>query len=159
MSNLIVVGFDHLDDARHAMQALRQIEHEGLVHFEDTALIERTADGKTHVRNEASSATETGAVVGGLLGALLVLIAPPLGVVIGAAAGAAIGSLLGTGVDRDFVDDVKQSLSPGRSALFLVVQDGAPDAIFAALRPFSGEVLQSTLSPEAEDELRRSLEG
>src|SRR5262245_207600 len=159
MNNLIVVAFDHIDDARQAMKALRQIEHEGLVRFEDTALIERTADGKAHVRNEVSSATEPGAGVGGLLGALLILFVPPLGVVVGAAAGAAVGALLGTGVDRGFVDDVKESLSPGRSALFLVVKEGSADAIFAELRPFSGEVLQSTLSTEAEDELRRSLEG
>jgi uncharacterized membrane protein len=158
MGNLIVVGFDHVDDARRAMRALRAFEHEGQVRFEDTALIERTADGKTHVRNEVSGATETGAVVGGVLGALLVFIAPPLGLVFGAAAGAAVGAMLGTGVDPAFVDDVKESLSPGRSALFLVIKEGSDDAIMAALRPYSGEVLQSTLPTDAEDELRRSLD-
>ena len=71
MSQLIVVGFDHLEDARAAMRRLRELEAEGRIKFEDTAIVERTEDGKAHVRNEASGTTETGAVVGAVLGGLL----------------------------------------------------------------------------------------
>jgi uncharacterized membrane protein len=93
MSELIVVGFDQLEDARTAMSALRAVERMGGVGFEDTALVERTADGKVHTRNELSGATETGAVVGGAIGAMLTFVFPLAGVVVGAAVGGAIGSL------------------------------------------------------------------
>jgi uncharacterized membrane protein len=77
--------------------------------------------------------------------------------VLGAAAGALVGSLLKTGVESTFVDDVKKQLSPGRSALFLVVREAHTDALVAALRPFKGEVIQTTLSSDAEEELREAL--
>ena len=39
MNQLIVVAFDHFDDARNALNQLRSIERAGRVRFEDTALV------------------------------------------------------------------------------------------------------------------------
>src|SRR5665811_1345429 len=50
---------------------LRSLEHEGKAHFEDTAVVTRDADGNAHVKNEASSATETGAAIGGMVGLMV----------------------------------------------------------------------------------------
>lgn len=157
MSDLIVVTLDHLDDAREAMSKLRELEREGRIQFEDTAIVERDPDGNVHVKNELTGATEKGAAIGGLVGALLTFFFPVVGFVLGAAAGALVGSMLKTGVESAFVDDVKKQLSPGRSALFLVVREAYTDALVAALRPFKGEVIQTTLSSEAEEELREAL--
>ena len=63
MNQLIVIAFDHLDDARTAMKRLRDLEGEARIRFEDTAIVERDADGKAHVRNEVTGTTETAAVV------------------------------------------------------------------------------------------------
>ncbi|HEV8698216.1 MAG TPA: hypothetical protein VGQ89_11030, partial [Candidatus Limnocylindrales bacterium] len=60
MSDLIVVAFDQFDDSRAAMRRLRDLEREGQVQFEDTALVERTSEGEVHVKNELTGATETG---------------------------------------------------------------------------------------------------
>jgi uncharacterized membrane protein len=157
MSDLIVVAFENLEDARSALRQLRDLEGNSQVEFEDTALVERTADGSVHVKNELTGATETGAAIGAVAGAVLSFVFPVVGLAIGALGGAAVGSLLKTGVESSFVDEVKDKLSPGRSALFLVVRRGSADAIVAALEPFKGEVIQTTLSPDAEDELRRVL--
>ena len=157
MSDLIVVTLDHLDDAREAMSKLRELEREGRIQFEDTAIVERAPDGNVHVKNELTGATEKGAAIGGLVGALLTFFFPVVGFVVGAAAGALVGSMLKTGVESSFVDDVKKQLSPGRSALFLVVRETYTDALVAALRPYKGEVIQTTLSSEAEEELREAL--
>ena len=54
-------------------------------------------------------------------------------------------------------DEVKTTLRPGRSALFLVVRQSDADATIAALRPFSGDVIQTTLDTETEEALRRAL--
>jgi uncharacterized membrane protein len=148
MNELIVVAFDHLDDARKAMKALRGLEGEGHIRFEDTALIERDPDGTAHVRNEVSSTTETAVVIGAFIGGLLGFMFPLAGIAIGAAAGAAIGASLERGVPGDFVDDLKKTLEPGRSALFLVVKDADSDALLAALRQFGGDIIQTTLSTE-----------
>jgi uncharacterized membrane protein len=157
MNQLVVIAFDHFDDARAALRSLRGLEAGGRIRFEDTALIERDPDGTAHVKNEASGTTETAAVVGAVIGGFVGFVFPVAGAVIGAAAGAAVGSALRTGVEPAFVDEVKETLRPGRSALFLVIKDSDLDASLGALRQFRGDVIQSTLSSEAEEALRSAL--
>jgi uncharacterized membrane protein len=122
MNQLIVIAFDHFDDARSALRRLRDLERHGRIRFEDTALVERDPNGTAHVTNEVSGTTETAVVAGAIIGGLLTFVFPPAGIAIGAAVGAAVGVSLGTGVSGDFVQEVKTTLRPGRSALFLVVK-------------------------------------
>lgn len=157
VNQLVVIAFDHFDDARDALRKLRGLEAEGRVRFEDTALVERDPDGTAHVKNEVSGTTETATVIGGVVGGVLGFLFPLAGIAIGAAAGAAIGAALDTGVNAGFIDDVKTTLRPGRSALFLVVKESDADAVMAALRSYRGDVIQSTLSSEAEEALRQTL--
>ena len=157
MNQLVVIAFDHFDDARSALGRLRELERAGRIRFEDTALVEREGNGTVHVKNEVSGTTETAAVAGAVVGGILGFIFPLAGAAIGAAAGAAIGAALDTGVEGGFVKQVETTLTPGRSALFLVVKEADTDAVFAALRTFRGDVVQSTLATEAEDALREAL--
>ena len=157
MNQLIVIAFDHFGDARTAMSDLRGLERAGRIRFEDTAIVERDPDGTAHVKNEVSGTTETAAAVGALIGGLITFVFPPAGIAIGAALGAAVGAAMGTGVSGDFVDQVKTTLRPGRSALFLVVKGADADAVMAALRPYKGDVIQTTLDSEAEEALRAAL--
>jgi len=158
MNQLIVIAFDHFDDARKAMKSLRGLEHQGSIRFEDTAIVERDPNGTAHVTNEVSGTTETAAIAGAVIGGLLTFAFPPVGIAIGAAVGAAVGALMGTGVSGDFVGEVKTTLRPGRSALFLVVKRSDADPVMAALRAYHGDVIQTTLDYEAEEALRQALE-
>ena len=157
MNQLIVVAFDHFDDARNAMKTLRALERDGRIRFEDTALVERDPDGTAHVRNEVSGTTETAAVIGAVIGGIVSFVFPLAGIAIGAALGAAVGAAMKTGVEGTFVDEVKTTLRPGRSALFLVVKEAQADPVIAALRPFKGDVIQTTMSSETEEALRAAL--
>jgi uncharacterized membrane protein len=157
VNQLTVIAFDHFGDARTAMSGLRSLEREGRIRFEDTAIVERDPDGTAHVKNEVSGTTETAAVVGAVLGGFLTFLFPPLGAAIGAAIGAAVGAAMDTGVSPKFVDEVKTTLRPGRSALFLVVKQSDADAVLAALRPYTGDVIQTTLDADTEEALRQAL--
>jgi len=157
MNQLIVVAFDHFDDAKTAMASLRSLEKLGRISFEDTAIVQRDPDGKANVRNEVSGTTETATVVGAVIGGIMSFAFPLIGVAIGAALGAAVGAMLDRGVSAKFIDEVKTTLRPGRSALFLVVRRSDADATIAALRPFSGDVIQTTLDTETEEALRSAL--
>src|SRR5258705_3133605 len=157
MNQLIVVAFDHFDDARAALASLRSGDREGRIRSEDTAIVERDPDGKAHVKNEVRGTTETAAVVGAVIGGLVTLVFPPAGALLGAALGAAVGAAMDRGVSADFIDDVKKTLTPGRSALFLVVKQADTDATTAALRQFKGDVIQTTPDSEAEEALRQAL--
>jgi uncharacterized membrane protein len=148
MTQLVVIGFDTTDEAREILKTLRDLERQGQIAFEDTAIVSRDSDGTTHVQNEVSGTTETAAVIGAFIGGLLGFLFPLAGIAIGAAAGAAIGASLEKGVPGDFVDDLKKTLEPGRSALFLVVKDADADTLLAALRQFHGDIIQTTLSSD-----------
>lgn len=157
MNQLIVVAFDHFDDARKAMSSLRGLEREGRIRFEDTSIVERDPDGTAYVKNEVSGTTETAAVVGAVIGGLVTFVFPPVGMLLGAALGAAVGAAMDTGVSAIFIDEVKKTLRPGRSALFLVVKQADADATIAALRQFKGDVIQTNLDSETEEALRQAL--
>lgn len=157
MSHLIVVTFDGPNEAGNALKSLRQIEKSGRLKLNDTAVIAKDAEGKIHLKNEVSSGVETGAVIGGLLGPLLMFTFPLAGIAIGAGAGALIGKMFDTGVDQKFVKDVQAALQPNQSALFLIVREADPNVALAALRPYKGEVYQTTLSTELEEQLRNAL--
>lgn len=158
MNHLLVIAFDHFDDARTAMASLRTLEQDGQVSFEDTAIVERDPDGTAHVRNEVSGTTETGAAIGAVIGGLVTFVFPLAGIALGAALGALVGRSLDRGVSNTFVDEIARTLRPGRSALFLVVRKSNLDAVMAALRQFRGDVIQTTLDTEVDDALRQALD-
>lgn len=157
MTQLLVVALDHFDDARNAMADLRALERDGHIRFEDTAIVERDPDGTAHVKNEMSGTTETAAAIGALIGGVVTFVFPLAGIALGAALGALVGRSLDRGVSDRFIDEVKQTLRPGRSALFLVVKESNTDATLAALRQYRGDVIQTTLDSEAEEALRQAL--
>jgi uncharacterized membrane protein len=157
MSQVVAIAFDSEDDARNALKSLRGLEQAGQIKFEDTAIVVHRADLEYEVKNEASSATETGAVVGAVLGGLLFVVFPLAGIALGAAAGAGVGAAMSSGVDGKFVDEVKANLPAGKSALFLVIKDANADATIPALRRYHGEVIQTSLDDDTEQALRQAL--
>ncbi len=156
MAQLLVLTFDDEREAAAVLVSVRQIERNGRLRLQDTALVAKDADGKVHVKNEVSSATEIATVGGALLGPLLMFMFPLVGIVIGAAGGTLVGRFLNRGIDSAFVDEIKRDLKLGQSALFLL-GDGEPDAIQAVLRGHEGRVHQTTVSPELEAELRNAM--
>jgi uncharacterized membrane protein len=157
LSSVVAISFDSESDAKSALASLRSLEKEGQISFEDTAVVVHGADGKLEVKNEASSATEGGAIVGAVIGGLVFFMFPVAGIALGAAAGAGIGAALGTGVDGKFVTEVKENLPPGKSALFLQIKDANADATIPALRRYHGELLQTNLDEETEAALSQAL--
>ena len=69
------------------------------------------------------------------------------------------GKLTKSGVDKEFQDQVRDMLQPGTSALFVVLEKATPDKAIAAMAPFGGTVLKTSLSKAAEDELQKALHG
>ena len=82
---------------------------------------------------------------------LLVLVA------IGAIAWVSGSSKSATGIDDKFIKNVASKVTPGTSALFLLAHDAQREKVLDALKPYDGELLQSSLSPQQEAELREAL--
>jgi uncharacterized membrane protein len=157
MSDLIVIAFDNESDGPEALATLRGVGHETDLRIDDSAVIVKDAQGKLQVRHQTDSTTKMGAVGGGALGLLIFMMFPVAGIAIGAAGGALVGHLLDRRVDPAFVKEVSESLTPGTSALFLLIREGDPRPLVAGLGRFRGKVLQTTLDPELEASLESEL--
>ncbi len=157
MSDLLVVVFDDLEEARKARDAVRAVQKESHLSLDDAAVIVKDASGKVHVDGEMDRGVKVGAGVGALLGLLVMFMFPISGLIIGVVGGGIVGKLMGDHVDKKFVKEVSDSLKPGGSALFLVIRSGSPAALRGALEGLKGQVYQTTLSEDFEKELNKEL--
>jgi uncharacterized membrane protein len=84
---------------------------------------------------------------------------PWLGVIIGTASGALAGKFADVGVDNDFIDQVRNTIQPGQSALSLLIERATPDKVIADLKKkFKNvKVLKTSLTQEQEDKLKAAF--
>jgi uncharacterized membrane protein len=154
MSNLLVVTFTNQEDGQKALASLKNLQSAGGVHVQDVELVERDAEGKIQHSSKVDETTKVGIMGGGVLGLLLGLVFfPVLGLAIGAVAGGLIGKSFGNNIDKQLVQDVVADLTPGTSALFLLI-DGPGSAVLGLFRPYQFKVYQTSLDPELEEQLR-----
>ncbi len=159
MSDIVVITFDDPDEAGKVRESIRKTEKSGFVSLDDSAIVVKDAEGKVHVKNEVDRGVKIGALGGGFLGLFIgFLFLGPIGaLVIGGLIGGGIGSLAHLGIQHSFIKDVSDQLQPGTSALFIIVRDANPDVTVATLRQYEGTIIQTSLPPEAEEALRRSM--
>lgn len=73
--------------------------------------------------------------------------------------GLIMGAITKSGMDKEFLARVKDSVQPGTSALFMVIEKVTPDKVIDSLRQYGGEVLRTSLSEDAEQRLREAIQG
>jgi uncharacterized membrane protein len=150
------------DSPPAADAALPRIEHQAAtreISVHDAAVVSwPTAHRKPQTR-ALGSLTGPGELWGGFWGLLLGLIflVPIAGPALGAAAGALAGSLSEFGVEDDFVKRVRDAVTPGTSALFLLTSGEVADRLGAELRDADVELIRLDLSREHELRLREVL--
>jgi len=158
MANLVVFAFKDETGAEQMRKELIQMQKMQLISLSDAAVVVRREDGKVKVK-QAISLVGAGAMGGAFWGMLIGLLffAPWLGLVIGAASGALAGKLSDTGVDDKFIKEVGETIEPGHSALFLLVQDWTEDKVMDEISKFDATVVQTSLSKEDEAKLRAAF--
>ncbi len=158
MSNLIAVAYKDEATAREVLGVLSRLQVERSIELEDAVIVTRNQDGKVklHQSTKTAAAGATGgALWGGLIG--LIFFAPLLGMAVGAAAGGAAGALTDVGVDDRFMKDLGTKLEPGKAALIVLVHRSTPDKVLPEIAQFEGEIIQSSLSDEAEAQLQDAM--
>src|SRR6516164_802828 len=161
MSNLVVLGFDNEADAFEMRAALARLQSQYLIEMEDAVVVTRDTNGKVKLHqavNLAAAGALSGTFWGSLIG--LLFLNPLLGAAIGAGSGALGGALSDIGINDQFMKDLGATLTPGASALFVLVRKSTPDKVLEALKPFAGKgrVLQTSLTKDKEEELRKFFE-
>jgi uncharacterized membrane protein len=161
MSNLVVVAFDNAADAFEMRAALAKMQAQYLIEMEDAVVVTRSDKGLVQL-HQAGNLTAAGAVSGAFWGTLIgfLFLNPLLGAAIGAGSGALSGKFADLGINDQFMRDLGATLTPGSAALFVLVRQSTPDKVLEGLKPFAGKgrLLQTSLTKDKEDELRKLIE-
>jgi uncharacterized membrane protein len=158
MSTLIAIAYPDTDTAERVREELVQATKEHLVSLEDAVVVEHRPDGKIKLHQAMSPAgagAAGGALWGGLIG--LLFLAPVVGMAVGAASGAAAGKVSDVGINDNFMKDLGEKLPAGSAALLALGRSDAPDKVIERVKPYGGQVIQTSLSDEAEQHLRDAL--
>lgn len=160
MATLTVWKFDDADGAERVRDKVLALQKQELVTIHDAAVVTWPADAKKPKTKQLVSTTGSGASGGAFWGLLfgILFFVPFFGMAFGAAMGALSGSLVDFGIDDDFIDSVREKITPGTSALFLMSSDAVTDKVKDALSDEKMELLATNLSTEDESQLRAVFE-
>ena len=158
MSTLVAIAYPDLGTAEQVRGELIQATKERILTLEDAVLVEHRPDGKIKL-HQAMSTSGAGAAGGALWGGLigLIFLAPLFGMAVGAASGALAGKATDAGVNDRFMKDLGEALSPGGAALIALGRTDARDKLIERVRPYGGEIIQTSLSKDEEDQLRAAM--
>ena len=158
MSTLAVIGYDDVFKAEEVRLSLIKMQRDYLIDLEDAVDAVKDPSGKVKL-HQAINLTTAGAVSGGFWGSLigLIFLNPLLGLAVGAGTGAIAGALSDVGINDNFMKELASTMTPGSSALFVLVRSMTPDKVLDELRGTGGTVLKTSLSHEDEAKLQAAL--
>lgn len=156
MATLSVWKFGAADGAEQAERVLKELQSKELIRIHDAAVVFWAEGAKKPKTRQLHNLTGAGALSGSFWGLLfgILFFAPLLGAAVGAAAGALSGSLTDVGIDDSFVKRIREKVTPGTSALFLLTSGAVTDRVSEAFVGTKMELLETNLSREEEDALR-----
>jgi uncharacterized membrane protein len=160
VSDLIIIGYDDHDTAKRAYEQVIALHHDHVVDLTGLAVVTVDNEGKSHVDTPGkmiAGSAASGALWGALFGILFLV--PVAGMLMGGALGALMGRLGKSGIDASFRQRVQSMLVPGKAAVVIMTSKITEDKFATALRPFGGQVLQTSLSDQDEKELAEELGG
>ena len=160
MNTLIVIGYPDVDQAEEVRLKLRKLHRDYLIDLDDAVVAVKDAGGKIKL-HQAVNLTAAGASSGGFWGMLIgmIFLNPLIGLAVGASAGAVSGSLTDVGINDDFMKNLAKTLTPGSSALFVLVRKMTPDKVLKELEGSGGTLIQTSLSDDDEEKLQAALSG
>ena len=158
MSTLVVIEYDDMYKAEETRLLLRKMHKDYLIDMEDAVVAVKDQQGKVKL-HQAVNLAAAGALSGGFWGSLigLIFLNPLLGLAVGAGAGAVSGALTDVGINDNFMKDLARGLTPGSSALFVLVRKVTPDKVLEEIRGTGGKILKTSLTHEDEAKLQAAL--
>ncbi|MGZ4594022.1 MAG: DUF1269 domain-containing protein [Actinomycetes bacterium] len=156
MATLTVWKFPTALGADTAEHTLEQLQKQELIKIHDAAIVSYPEGAKKPKTKQLNNLAGAGALGGAFWGLLfgLIFFVPLLGLAVGAGVGALTGSLTDVGIDDDFIKSVRDQITPGTSALFVMSSDAVVSKVHEAFEGQPMELVQTNLSEEQEAKLR-----
>jgi len=131
-----------------------------LIEMEDVVIVTKDQKNKVNL-HQAINLTASGAVGGSFWGMLIgfLFLNPIAGAAVGAGVGAISGKLADIGINDKFMKDLGETFAPGTSALCVLVRKATPDKVLDGLKGFKRKIIQTSLTKDKEEDLRKVLEG
>ena len=160
MSELIVIAYDDETKGRRAYEEVRELNRQFIVQLAGLAVVTVDQDGKSHVDTPGRivGVSAAGGALWGMLFGLLFL-TPGLGALVGGAMGALVGRLNKSGINDAFREQVQSMLTPGTTAVVIMATKITEDKFAAAMQPFGGRLIHTSLSEQDERDLAGQLAG
>lgn len=159
MASLTVLKFPTAEGAEQMLGTLESLQKQQLITIIDAATLSWPADKKKPKTRQLHNMAGAGAMGGTFWGMLfgLLFLNPLLGAAIGAGVGALSGSFADFGIDDTFIKEVREKVTPGTSALFLMSANAVVDRISAAIKGTQFELIASNLTAEQEAKLKEAF--
>jgi uncharacterized membrane protein len=159
MATLTATKFPTPYGADAALEKLQKLQAQQLIQVLDAAVVSWEPGRKKPKTRELYPTRGAGAMGGGFWGLLfgLIFFVPLLGLAIGAATGALFGSLTDVGISNEFISNVREKVTPGTSALFMLSSDAVLDRVRDEFRGTEAELITTNLSAEQEQKLREAF--
>jgi uncharacterized membrane protein len=156
MTTLTVWKFESADGARGALDVLQRLQKEELIQIVDAAIVTWPQGRRKPKTEQLRSLAGVGALGGSFWGLLfgLLFFVPLLGMAVGAAVGALTASMADVGIDDGFIRRVREEVTEGTSALFVMSGNVVADRVLGEFRGTGAHLVSSNLSTEQETKLR-----
>ena len=139
---------------------LKSLQERGLLTVHDAAAViwmpGAEAPKIRRLRHDTSKAAVGGSIVGGVIG--LVVLGPLAGAAAGAAVGAVRQRLRSVGIGDDVVEQIRQELRPGTSALLVLSSNADVEQLRPLLKRAEATLIHAQLNDDAPRELLELLE-
>jgi uncharacterized membrane protein len=150
MDKFVVVVFPDERRAYEGVSQLRQLHEEGSVSLWATSVVRREADGTLTIVQEGDPGP-LGVGVGALTGGLIGLFGGPVGAAVGLAGGGVVGDALHAGVSRDFLEELRGELAPGKYAVVAEVSEDWLAPLDTRMDALGGNVIREAQTTFVDD--------
>ena len=159
MATLTAWKFDSAGGAEKALTLLERMQKEELLKINDGAYVYWPEGKKKPKTEQLHNLTSAGALGGSFWGLLfgLIFFVPFLGMAVGAAMGALSGSMADVGINDEFIGKVREQVTPGTSALFVMTSNAVVDKVVEEFRETGATLISTNLSHEQEAKLREAF--
>ncbi len=159
MATLSVLKFPTAEGAATMLAKLQDLQRQQMIQVQDAAIVTWPVGSKKPKTKQLSDFTGVGALSGAFWGLLfgLLFFVPIFGLAVGAAIGALSGHFARYGIDEDFIKQVRDKVTEGTSALFLLTSGAVMDRVVSAVKGMQFEIISTNLSKEQEAELREAF--
>lgn len=159
MKTITVWKFDSPTGATDAIALLARAQKQHLIEIMDAAIVEWPEGKKKPKTKQVNDLAAAGALSGAFWGMLfgMLFFVPFFGMAMGAAMGALSGHFADYGINDDFMKSVRDQVTEGTSALFLLTGAVTLDKVEEEMKGQIGTLIKSNLTHEQEAKLREAF--